>query len=73
MPQVQHVYRARGSRLLVREPDPPATVSGYGAPVNKWRFAIPAELTDWSIAVGTEPRRAGGFTVQAELPLSGAS
>lgn len=56
---MHRVYRTRGSRPLVRAPDPPATASGYGAPMNNGRFAIPAKVTDWSIAVGVAALQLG--------------
>lgn len=52
MRQAARKYRARSSRPLVHEWDSPAVTSGYGAPMNKGRFAVPAKVTDWSIAVG---------------------
>lgn len=45
-------YRTRGSRPLVLRPDSPAAASGYGAPMNRGRFAVPARVTDWLVAVG---------------------
>lgn len=60
MRQAAHTYRARGSRSLVRERDSPATASGYGAPMNKGRFTVPAKVTDWSIAVGVAGLLLGG-------------
>ncbi|MDQ0964273.1 signal transduction histidine kinase [Streptomyces sp. B4I13] len=45
-------YRTCGSQPLVHEPDLPTRASGYGVPMDKGRFAVPAGVTDWATALG---------------------
>lgn len=55
IPRRQHAtagHRTCGSQLPAHEPDSPTTSSGYGAPMDKGRFAVPAAVTDCALALG---------------------